>query len=131
MSRENTDYLIEQIEEGLISNEQVVTAALKYMSGDDVTGMMEANEIPVVGDEDEEYQTMSSLGRKIHVVHGSEDGTIGVYTTQAKAMARAIEYAKSFGLYDFDALIIDTDSKYHQSVAGPDCMASIEYFILE
>ena len=57
MSRENTDYLLEQIEEGLISNEQVVMAALKYMSEDDVRGMMEANEIQTVEerDEDEDY----------------------------------------------------------------------------
>lgn len=54
MSRENTNKLLEMIEEGLVSEEYVITTCLKYMSEDDVKDMMEANEIPTVDEEEEE-----------------------------------------------------------------------------
>ena len=43
--RENTDKLLEMVEEGLVDKDYVIMACVKYMSEDDVTGMMEANEL--------------------------------------------------------------------------------------
>jgi len=70
---------------------------------------------------------MSALNRKVYTVRGSEDGVIGVFSTKAKAMARAIQYAKA-DRYEFDALVIDTDSKYINTVASPDVYADVEEF---
>jgi len=52
MSRKYTNLLWEMIDNGLISQDTVITACLKYMSEDEVKDMMEYNEILV--DEDEE-----------------------------------------------------------------------------
>lgn len=45
MARQFTNKLYEMIENGLVSEEFVITMCLKYMSEDDVKDMMEANEI--------------------------------------------------------------------------------------
>jgi hypothetical protein len=50
MTRKNTNYLLELIDSGLINPLDVVTMALQYMSEDEVTDMMHANDIL-----DEEY----------------------------------------------------------------------------
>ena len=50
-AREYTNKLCDFIEQGIITNESVVIACLKYMSEDDVKDMMECNEFI---DEDDE-----------------------------------------------------------------------------
>lgn len=45
MARQFTNKLYEMIENGLVSEEFVITMCLKYMSEDDVKDMMEANEL--------------------------------------------------------------------------------------
>ena len=52
MAREYTNKLYDMIDEGLVSNELIVICCLKYMSEDDVKGMMEANEL--IFDEEED-----------------------------------------------------------------------------
>lgn len=52
MSRTYTNKLWDMIENGLVSEETVITCCLKYMSEDDVKDMMECNEL--ILDEDEE-----------------------------------------------------------------------------
>ena len=52
MPRKNTNYLLELIDSGLISAEDVVTMALKYMSEDEVTDMMRINDVLVEDDEE-------------------------------------------------------------------------------
>ena len=42
--RKYTNMLLEMIDDGLIDQDLVITACLKYMSEDDVQDMMEANE---------------------------------------------------------------------------------------
>lgn len=54
MSREYTNKLLEMVEEGLLDKDMVIMACVKYMSEDDVRGMMEANEFLEHEDEDEE-----------------------------------------------------------------------------
>lgn len=51
VARKNTSKLLDMMEEGLISAEQVAEMALSFMSEDDVTEMMEANEL--LEDEDD------------------------------------------------------------------------------
>ena len=41
--REYTNKLLEMVEEGLLDKDMVIMACVKYMSEDDVRGMMEAN----------------------------------------------------------------------------------------
>lgn len=53
MSREYTNKLFNMMDEGLINPESIVEMCLSYMSEDDVRGMMEANEL-LLGDEDED-----------------------------------------------------------------------------
>lgn len=43
--RHYTNKLYDLIDEGLVSQDTVITSCLKYMSETDVQGMMEANEI--------------------------------------------------------------------------------------
>ena len=50
--REYTRRLIDAIDEGIISREAVITAALQHMSEDDVRGMCEANGFLPEDDED-------------------------------------------------------------------------------
>jgi len=52
MPRKNTNYLLELIDSGLLSAEDVVTMALKYMSEDEVTDMMQINDVLVEDDEE-------------------------------------------------------------------------------
>lgn len=55
--REYTNKLLEMVEEGLLDKDMVIMACVKYMSEDDVRGMMEANlflEHEEDEDEDEE-----------------------------------------------------------------------------
>lgn len=42
--RQNTNKLIDWIDQGLITKEMVADAALSYMSEDDVTGLIDAND---------------------------------------------------------------------------------------
>ena len=53
--REYTNKLLEMVEEGLLDKDMVIMACVKYMSEDDVKGMMEANEM--IEDEEEEEWT--------------------------------------------------------------------------
>ena len=53
MSREYTNKLYNMMDEGLIDPESIVEMCLSYMSEDDVRGMMEANEL-LLGEEDED-----------------------------------------------------------------------------
>lgn len=52
MAREYTNKLLEMVEEGLLDKDMVIMACVKYMSEDDVRGMMEANEMVEEEDED-------------------------------------------------------------------------------
>ena len=52
MSRKFTNKLCDMIDDGLISQETVIMACLKYMSEDDVKDMMEHNEF-IENDEEE------------------------------------------------------------------------------
>ena len=45
VARQNTSKLLDMMDEGLISAEQVAQMALAFMSEQDVTEMMEANEL--------------------------------------------------------------------------------------
>ncbi len=54
MAREATNKLLQMIDDGLVSQDYVITAALKYMSEDDVRDMCHANEIELWLDEDED-----------------------------------------------------------------------------
>ena len=57
-----TDYrneALELVENGVVSAEQMLTMALKYMSNDDVADMLDANELSerfMDDDEDEDYE---------------------------------------------------------------------------
>jgi len=53
MVREYTNKLIDMIDNGLVSEEFVITCCLKYMSEDDVKDMMECNELLEDDNEDE------------------------------------------------------------------------------
>lgn len=53
--REYTNKLLEMVEEGLLDKDMVIMACMKWMSEDDVKGMMEANEM--IEEEDEEEWT--------------------------------------------------------------------------
>lgn len=54
--REYTNKLLEMVEEGLLDKDMVIMACMKWMSEDDVKGMMEANEM-IEEEEDEEEWT--------------------------------------------------------------------------
>jgi len=54
MAREATNKLLQMIDDGLVSQDYVITAALKYMSEDDVRDMCHANEIELWLDDDED-----------------------------------------------------------------------------
>ena len=53
------DFAIELTEEMGFSTEQMLVAALKYMSQDDVKGMLEANEYPMSCEEDDDIEDMN------------------------------------------------------------------------
>ena len=48
------DFALELVEQGLVSADHLLLCALKYMSHDDVRGMLDANELSPRFDEDEE-----------------------------------------------------------------------------
>ena len=50
------DFAIELTEEMNFSEKDMLVACLKYMSQDDVKGMLEANEYPMSCEEDEEVE---------------------------------------------------------------------------
>ena len=50
------DFAIELTEDMGFSTEDMLVACLKYMSQDDVKGMLEANEYPMSCEEDEEVE---------------------------------------------------------------------------
>jgi len=52
MARKQTNYLLELIDSGMLSADDVVTMALKYMSEDEVADMMRVNDIRVEDDEE-------------------------------------------------------------------------------
>lgn len=43
--RDPRDYALQLVEEGLVDPKNLLVAALKYMSHDDVRGMLDANEL--------------------------------------------------------------------------------------
>tara|TARA_B110000495_G_scaffold58021_1_gene49188 strand:+ start:40 stop:249 length:210 start_codon:yes stop_codon:yes gene_type:complete len=47
------DRVLEMVEEGYISSDQALLMCLKWMSQDDVDGMMEANELKEIDEEEE------------------------------------------------------------------------------
>ena len=53
------DFAIELTEDMGFSTEQMLVAALKYMSQDDVKGMLEANEYPMSCEEDDDVEDMN------------------------------------------------------------------------
>jgi len=52
MTRQQTNYLLELIDSGLLDPRDVVTMAVKYMSEDEVADMMRINDILVEDDEE-------------------------------------------------------------------------------
>jgi hypothetical protein len=52
MPRQQTNYLLELIDSGLLDARDVVTMAVKYMSEDEVADMMIVNDILVEDDEE-------------------------------------------------------------------------------
>ena len=44
-TRDNRDKAIEMVEEGRVSADHLLLCCLKYMSNDDVDGMLDANEL--------------------------------------------------------------------------------------
>jgi len=52
MPRQQTNYLLELIDSGLLDARAVVTMALKYMSEDEVADMMRINDVLVEDDEE-------------------------------------------------------------------------------
>jgi hypothetical protein len=56
--REYTNKLLEMVEEGLLDKDMVIMACVKYMSERDVKDMMEANEM-LLDEEDEDEEEWS------------------------------------------------------------------------
>jgi len=52
MTRQQTNYLLELIDSGLLDARDVVTMAVKYMSEDEVADMMRINDVLVEDDEE-------------------------------------------------------------------------------
>jgi hypothetical protein len=59
------DFAIELTEEMGFSTEQMLVAALKYMSQDDVMGMLEANEYPMSCEEDDEVEDFAPPSTRV------------------------------------------------------------------
>ena len=55
IARQETNKLLEMIEEGLLDPKEVVVMCVKYMSEDDVADMMDSNELSDRFQEDDEY----------------------------------------------------------------------------
>ena len=54
MARKQTIYLLELMDQGLVSRISVAEMCLSYMSEDDVRDMMRENDIELLGEQDEE-----------------------------------------------------------------------------
>lgn len=54
--RDPRDFALSLVENGLVSAESLLTAALVYMSSDEVRDMLDANELSPRFDEDEEEE---------------------------------------------------------------------------
>jgi cytoplasmic iron level regulating protein YaaA (DUF328/UPF0246 family) len=52
MTRQQTNYLLELIDSGMLDARDVVTMAVKYMSEDEIADMMRINDILVEDDEE-------------------------------------------------------------------------------
>jgi cytoplasmic iron level regulating protein YaaA (DUF328/UPF0246 family) len=52
MTRQQTNYLLELIDSGMLDARDVVTMAVKYMSEDEVADMMRINDLLVEDDEE-------------------------------------------------------------------------------
>jgi len=52
MTRQQTNYLLELIDSGMLDARDVVTMAVKYMSEDEVADMMRINDVLVEDDEE-------------------------------------------------------------------------------
>ena len=55
IARQETNKLLEMIQEGLLDPKEVVVMCVKYMSEDDVADMMDSNELSDRFQEDDEY----------------------------------------------------------------------------
>jgi hypothetical protein len=64
MARKQTNYLLELIDSGMLSADDVVTMALKYMSEDEVADMMRVNDILV--EDDEEFGDYDAQAEEWH-----------------------------------------------------------------
>ena len=64
---------------------------------------------------------------KCYLVHGSEDGTLGIYSSKKKAMARALEYVAAIG--DEEASV--EAGNWNTYVAGNGVEARIEKWEME
>ena len=61
MVRENTNKLLEMVEEGILDKDAVISAFCSYMSEDDVKDLMECNEWLEEEEEDEEDEEEENL----------------------------------------------------------------------
>ena len=59
------DFAIELTEDMGFSTEQMLVAALKWMSLDDVKGMLEANEYPMSCEEDDEVEDFAPPSTRV------------------------------------------------------------------
>jgi hypothetical protein len=57
--RDPRDFALEMVEQGLVSADQLLLCALKYMSHDDVRDMLDCNELSPRFDEDDESEDES------------------------------------------------------------------------
>jgi len=64
MARKQTNYLLELIDSGMLSADDVVTMALKYMSEDEVADMMRVNDLLV--EDDEEFGDYDAQAEEWH-----------------------------------------------------------------
>jgi len=53
VTRQNTERILEMVEDGILDRDTVIMACLKYMSEDEVADMAHANEFFYGDDEDE------------------------------------------------------------------------------
>jgi len=64
LARKQTNYLLELIDSGMLSADDVVTMALTYMSEDEVADMMRVNDILV--EDDEEFGDYDAQAEEWH-----------------------------------------------------------------
>ena len=68
--REATNKILEMIEEGVLDKDQVIMAALKYMSEDDVADMAHCNEF---FDEEDEVDGQPTMYEEYQDLYGGDD----------------------------------------------------------